>query len=343
MMTKRKLWLLFLFAVLGRGVAPAVLIGEPAPPLVIKEWLQGAPVALTPGTNIYVLEIWRSTSATCRMCVTNLDGIQSRFKSNGVVVVGISDEPPEAIRQFLQNQVTNVEYEIAADDTHQTARAYMVATDQKAVPYSFVVGTNATVLWHGSPFNGLTRALELITTGQYDVGKAAKMEVASHQMRQYLTVARRGDLRAKMAGETMLANRANDAALLCDMAYMIATVPQLPKRDFALANRALDQAEQLNPTNKASVMGVRAVCLFSSGRYDAGLTLATQALASAQSPQSQADIEILLHSMQGQLARAKARRPQTNQVDVAEMPAPFANAETNQVTPEPGKDAAAKP
>jgi hypothetical protein len=298
MMMKHKFPIVVLMAVLAPNIGLGGLIGDPAPPLAVKEWIKGQPVTVKPGTNIFVVEIWDTSSLASRASITNLNDLQKRFKTNGVVVVGISDDPVETIKEFVQHGGTNIEYAVAADDQRQTALSYMTPVKQRGIPYTFVVGTNGNVLWHGSPFGGLNKVLEQITTGHYDAERAEKAEIAAHQMEQYLGLARRGDFRAKSSGAALLASRTNDVPLLCDMAYVIATVPRLPKRDFALAGEALDQAEKLESTNKASVEIIRAVWLFESGKHDAALTLATQALASAQSPMVKNNIQLLLRTME---------------------------------------------
>ena len=329
-MIKYALPLLVLMAVLAPGTGLGGLIGEPAPPLVVKEWIKGQPVAIKPGTNIYLVEIWGTSSLGNRVCITNLNRLQARFKTNGLVVVGISDEPADKIKEFIQHGGTNIEYAIAADDQRQTALSYMTPVKQRGIPYTFVVGTNGTVLWHGNPLAGLNKALEQIIVGKYDAERARKAEIAENQIEQYLGLARRGDFRAKSAGAALLANRTNDVPLLCDMAYQITTAPKLANRDFVLAGEALDQAEKLSVTNKAPVMIIRAVWLFTSGKQDAGMILATQAINSAQSPMDKNRIQLLLRTMEAHLAAAKTSQSNTNQTKAVRTPdyAPVTN--TNQ-------------
>ena len=322
--------LVVLMAVLAPGTGLGGLIGEPAPPLVVKEWIKGQPVEIKTGTNIYVVEIWNPSSLASRASITNLNGLQKRFKTNGVVIVGISDEPVEAIKEFVQHDGTNIEYALAADDQRQTSLSYMTPVKQRGIPYAFVVGTNGNVVWHGHPLRGLNKVLELIVAGRYDAEWARKSEIAAHQMEQYLGLAPRGDFRAKSAGKVLLVNRTNDVELLCDMAYVIATAPRLANRDFALAGEPLDQAEKLESTNKSSVMIIRAVWLFESGKRDAGMTLATQSLASAQSPLVKTNIQILLRTMEAHLAAAKTNQVNTNQIKAVRTSDHVPVANTNQ-------------
>ena len=73
-------------------------IGEPAAPLLVTEWIKGQPVEVKPGTNIIVLEIFTTSSLASRASITNLNALQKRFKGQGVVVVGVSDEPVNLIK-----------------------------------------------------------------------------------------------------------------------------------------------------------------------------------------------------------------------------------------------------
>jgi hypothetical protein len=107
----------------------------------------------------------------------------------------------------------------------------------------------------------------------------------------------------------------------------------LKNPDVALAGEALDQAEKLVSTNAADkpyVMSIRAVWLFASGKQSAGMMLATQALASAQSPMDTNRIQLLLRTMEAHLAAAKTSQSSTNQTKAVRTPdyAPITN--TNQ-------------
>ena len=139
------------------------------------------------------------------------------------------------------------------------------------------------------------------------------MELAWHQLDQYLELARKGDERTQAAGRVLLAGRTNDVTLLCDLAFMIATAPRLEARDFVLANEALDRAEKLATTNATRVMITRAVVLFESGKQDEGLARANQALASAQSPIEKTNVLSLIRTMERRRTARKNRRASAGQ------------------------------
>lgn len=313
-MTKNIFSLIVLIAGLLPQMGSASLIGEVAPPLVVKEWIKGQPTVIKAGTNIYVMGILNTTGTASRAGVLCLSALQQQFKTNGVLVVGICDEPVETIKEFVRNSDTNIDFAVAADDQRKTSSSYMLPVGRRGVPYTFIVGTNRNVLWHGHPLRGLEQAMNQIITGRYDMEREKFVEIANRQMEQYLGLRSRGDSRAKPAGQRLLANRTNDVELLCEMAVQIATSPRTAKPDFALAGQALDQAEKLSPTNMVRVMITRAVLLYETGKRNEGLALAKQAAALAQSESDKSNAQAFLRTMEARLEMEKKSQSNTNQI-----------------------------
>jgi hypothetical protein len=303
----------FRLALLVAGLAPAVglaqSIGQPAPPLVVKEWIKGGPVEVKAGTNIFVVEIFATTGAASRASITNLNEVQRRFKGQGVVVVGVSDEPVGKIRRFVSGEGAAIEYPVGADNGRQTSLGYMMPARQRGVPHVFVVGKDGKLLWHGHPLHGLNRAVEAVVAGRYNADQASKAELAQTQIEQYLALARRQDPRTDETGRRVLAARTNDVVQLCDLAFQIATDPKIAQREAPLANLALDRAQQLAPTNNTKVTVTRAVLLFETGHRDEGLARVKEAIASAQGAKDKAHAEASLRAMEARLSAATTNEP----------------------------------
>ena len=330
MMTKHVFPIVILLACLAPNIGLGGLVGEPAPPLNVSEWIKGKPVEVKAGTNIFVVEIWETKSANSAS-ITNLNEIQRRFKTNGVVVVAVSDEPAGKIKEFVQHDGSNIEYAVAADNKRHTSLTYMKPIGQRGIPFVFVVGTNGDMLWHGTPRQKLGEVLAEITAGRFDEKLAAKRDIDLHQMEQYMVLARQGSDRTGLAGRTLLAARTNDVTQLCELALAIATVPRLAIRDLALAGEALDQAEKLAPSNAVPVGITRAILLFESGKRTEGLTLATQLLASAQSPKDKTTIQDSLRVME---TRKNAEEKKVNQgPGKTNAPVEKVSTSTNALTP----------
>jgi hypothetical protein len=332
MIMKQLMKLVFPIAVLSACLAPSIglagLVGDPAPALNVFQWVKGGPVEIKPGTNIYVLEIWE-TRATNGPTITLLNNLQRRFQTNGVVVLGVSDESVGKIQAFVEHgEGTNMEYAVAADNQRHTSLLYMKPVGQRVIPYVFVVGTNGDLLWHGFPQRRLSEVLEAIVSGQYDEAGAKKADLAFRQLNEYVGLARQGGDRAAMAGQGLLAARTNDMPLLCDMALAIATVPRLVTRDFALANEALDQAAKLAPTNSYVIGRDRAILLYESGKKNEGLAQARQMIAFAQTPLDKDDIQACIRSMEKRLKPVKSSPSNASQGNAAgtDGQAPVANA-----------------
>jgi hypothetical protein len=296
----------------GFGQLPALAdkLGDPAQPLVVKEWIKGQPVDVLDGKNIYVVEFWAAIGSASRVVIPKLNELQKQYRDKGVVVLGISDEPVDKLQQFVASQGVVIDYAIAADDVRKTARKYMVAYGQNGIPHVFIVGKDRKVLWHGHPLQGLDEALEQIVAGRYDLAAAIKADAVRAEVDEYRLLARRADPKAKDVGRKLLQARTNNAAALGQFAYRIITDSANTNRDFALATEAIDQAEKAAGTNMSQLVMARAIVLFETGKKDEGLALANQALDMVKDPKERASAEAYLRVMEARLeAERRANMP----------------------------------
>ncbi len=140
--------------------------GDPAAALKINQWIKGGPVDPTDRKNIYVVEFWATWCPPCRVSIPHLTKLQKTFKDRGVVIVGISDEPPATVKPFVAKMGANMDYSVACDDGRQTFAAYMQAYRHNGIPTAFVIDKNANVVWDGHPMAGLEKAIEAVLAGQ---------------------------------------------------------------------------------------------------------------------------------------------------------------------------------
>ena len=285
-------------------------LGDPVPPLTVMEWIKGKPVQIGRGTNFYVVVFCNLTQAN-EFALTSLSSLQKRYQDKGLITLAISEETPEQLQDFVRLKGAEIDFAVAADQlAGRTTKNYLHAFGQIQVPRAFVVGTNGNLLWHGHPLSqGMGQVVDDLATGKYNLEQAQSSVTAREQMEQYLYLARRDDPRTAKLGRALLAIRANDAAGLCDLASKIATDPGLQTRDAALANDALDRAEQLSTTNATDIAVTHAMLLFQIGKPEDGLAKARQALASAQSQAAKDEVQMVISAMEAALSAA-----QTNQV-----------------------------
>jgi hypothetical protein len=288
-------------------------IGDPAPALTVQEWIKGKPVRIQPGTNIYVI-VFCTLSRANEMALTNLTTLQNLYENKGLITVAVSDDSPEILRDFVHTHDADINFAVAADELgRRTTADFQRLFRQYRLPRAYVVGKDGNVLWFGHPLtDNLGQVVDDIVSGRYNLEQTKKETLARDQMDGYLMLARQDDTNALQAGRMMLRLRANDAPALCDLAFRIATDPYIEHRDVALANAALNRAARLSFTNDTDIAVDRAILLFQTGKLQAGLERAKQALAIAKTDDEKSEVNTCIHAMEARLAAA-----QTNQTDHA--------------------------
>jgi peroxiredoxin len=286
-------------------------LGDPAPPITVKEWIKGNPVQIKAGTNVYVL-VFCTLSRANEFAITNLNSLQKKYQDKGVVVVAISSEPVEPLKEFVQLKGAEIDFTVAADDdARKMTASYQQAFKQMMLPRAYIVGKDGTVLWLGHPLrDDMGIVVDEIASGRYNLEQEQKKIIAREQMEQYLALARQDDPRTAKVGRLMLTLRTNDAPALCDLAFQIATAPYIEKRDATLATAALDRAAQLTTTNATEIAVDRAILLFQTGKEEEGLAQARKALTAAQGDDDKREANTCIRAMEARLAAAKAS--QTN-------------------------------
>ena len=75
MISKYGILLALLTVCLSPASGAISTLGDPAPPLVVTNWIKGPPLDVTAGTNIYVVELWASWNTDHRA----FSGTQNTF------------------------------------------------------------------------------------------------------------------------------------------------------------------------------------------------------------------------------------------------------------------------
>ncbi len=286
-------------------------LGDPAPALTVLEWVKGGPVKLQPGTNFYAV-VFCTLSRAGELALTNLTSLQQLYRDKGFVLVVISDDAPDKLKEYVQSKGAAINFAVAADDlARKTTSNFQRTFGQFMLPRAYVVGRDGKVLWLGHPLReGMGQVVDDIATGRYNLEQTKKDVQSKEMMDGYLAMARQDDPRTVKAGHILLRVRTNDAPALCDLAFQIATAPYIQNRDVTLANAALDRAAQLATTNATDIAVDRAILLFQTGKQAEGLALARKAQATAQSDADKSEVATCIRAMETRIATDKAS--QTN-------------------------------
>mgnify|MGYP001223815361 CR=1 FL=1 len=175
------------------GAIPLIgaTLGDPAAPLQIAEWIKGGPVNLADGKDktVYVVEFWATWCPPCRTSIPHLTELQKKFKDKGVVFIGISDEKPEVIRNFVQKMGDKMDYVVAADKDRKTFTAYMRAFGINGIPHAFVVDKQGRIAWQGHPMAELEQTIQAILDGKHDINAARKRAEGQQLIEQFYEIA----------------------------------------------------------------------------------------------------------------------------------------------------------
>jgi thiol-disulfide isomerase/thioredoxin len=291
----------------------AAKIGDPAAPLVIKEWVKGSPVDVRDGKHVYVVEFWATWCPPCRASIPHLTEVQKKFKDKGVVVVGVSDEPVAKVKPFVEQMGAKMDYHVACDDSRKTSAGYMRAYDQNGIPTAFIIGKDGKVLWFGHPMGGLEEKLAEVLAGKYDLKAAIKADEFRAAMGDYKALVAKGDPAAKAAGEKLLKLAGTNVDTLSNMAFEIVASPGGDQRDFTLAGKALDKAVEANGKTNARLTGIRAVLLFESGDKQGGVAMAKKAITLSETPREKQLYNRYVEIMERQIQKQKQPAPKSEQ------------------------------
>jgi peroxiredoxin len=113
----------------------------------------GAPIKLSHyDGKVLLVNLWATWCGPCRLEIPELVRLHKEFRSQGVEMVGLSTENPEAsadsVREFIHNY--NVDYRIGWA-TPEVAITLMQGKD--AIPQSFVISRNGRIIRRFVGFN----------------------------------------------------------------------------------------------------------------------------------------------------------------------------------------------
>jgi cytochrome c biogenesis protein CcmG/thiol:disulfide interchange protein DsbE len=114
--------------------------GKPAPKLVVDQWLTPQPDR---GGKFVLVDFWATWCGPCRQAIPHLNRLQEKFKDN-LVVVGLSDESPDAIRRMKSPKI---EYAVGTDAQGRTKREVQV----KGIPHLMLMDPKGIVRYEGMP------------------------------------------------------------------------------------------------------------------------------------------------------------------------------------------------
>ena len=147
-------------------ITSAEAIAKPkVAPLDGLTYVKGNAVTIEVG-KVYVIEFWATWCPPCRDSIPHLTEIQKKYKDKGVTVIGISQEPINTVKPFVEKMGDKMDYTVAVDPDSKVADGYMGEYNQRMIPTAFVVNSKGNIAWIGHPMDGLDEVLEKIISEQ---------------------------------------------------------------------------------------------------------------------------------------------------------------------------------
>lgn len=163
------------------GAEKVLRVGSPAPSIKVEDWLRGQPVTKFEPGKVYIIEFCATWCGPCIASMLNLVILQSKYRSNGVEVVGIAaheqastaDEARASLDAWLTKSLPNLNFAIAFDYSDEMNKLWMDPSFSVGIPSSFVVDRDGRFAFIGHPTQ-LDNALPKVLNGSWALSDEAK-------------------------------------------------------------------------------------------------------------------------------------------------------------------------
>lgn len=164
-------------------------IGDQPPPIKVAEWVTAEPPVLpgAPGAekHVFVIDFWATWLPKCRESTARLADLHRRHEKDGLVVIGISNEDPPDVAEFVEK--AGLRYSIGCDDEMATTTPWMEGVAE--IPCAFVVDRSGVIVWRGDSSeegDALERTVAEVLAGKYDIDAAKRSAAADEKYRRLL-------------------------------------------------------------------------------------------------------------------------------------------------------------
>ena len=124
-------------------------LNRPAPDINVEKWLTTVPDMQG---KFVLIDFWATWCGPCRRSIPHLNELSAKFKDK-LVVIGISNEPEQAIRAMSNPKI---DYTIASDTQGRTKKDVQVT----GIPHAMLIDPHGIVRFDGMPHYLEEKSLE---------------------------------------------------------------------------------------------------------------------------------------------------------------------------------------
>lgn len=176
---------LFMVASVASGQTARISrIGDPAPPLKIKQWVKGEGISHFEKGKVYVVDFWATWCKPCLLEFPHLSVLAAKYKDRVVVCdIDVKEQKSisiAAVKAFVDKLGDklgeNMNFHVGVEDGNFMETAWLTAFGNLGygIPRAFVIDATGKVAWIGHPAFGLDTALDQIVHHKWDLQAAAK-------------------------------------------------------------------------------------------------------------------------------------------------------------------------
>ncbi|MEM7622088.1 MAG: redoxin family protein [Planctomycetota bacterium] len=282
-----------------KGTQPDLYVGDRAPDLEVRSWVQGEPVSeFVPG-HTYVVEMWATWCGPCIAAMPHLSKLSQQYEKDDAKVsfVGMNiwengspDERVATIEQFVKDQGANLTYGVAVEEfsveggrmVGQMAETWMKPADQNGIPAAFIVNGDGEIAWIGHPMT-IDEPLEQIVAGEWDAkARAAEMiegNAAQAVINDAYQAIMAGDREQgfKLIEAANMTLLKNDPATRASYAGVVAQLPNASEAEIDWALATAQRAMREENGENFSTVATLSMLTFLDGDIDASKKLMDQA------------------------------------------------------------------
>ena len=283
--------------------------GSDAPNIDGLNLLQGS---LADKPRVRVVEFWATWCGPCKASIPHINDMHKSLRRRGLEIIGVSDEKPEVVANFLRMQGDRMSYIVGVDPDKKVAERFMGAAGKSGIPCAFVIGPNGKIAFIGHPMDEeFDRAVRLSLDGRYDPSITRKAdpilaaarraagvcnfaeayrrfdeaialspvvmyEAAAERYRTML-VDEKNEEAARAYARRMIGMYESDAPALRDLALMLSTDASLPTNDIETAQMASEKLTSIAQAGDPDAFKVAAAVAYAKGDFQAASELQRKA------------------------------------------------------------------